>query len=148
VGGVVTEIKPPSRFGRPGYVAMQMTQLVQSADGGTNVIPWRMDMNDRRFVTRFRRAMLTTLMGLEGAGTGASIGAQFSGGNMTFIGGGMGIGAAVGLAYATLQRGVEARLEPGDTFEIVVGTTSIKPVSREWETVLYPAADAKVEKHK
>jgi hypothetical protein len=141
VGGVVTSITPPGRFGRPGYVGLQMTQLVQTDEGKTDWIPWRMDMADRRFATRMRRVLLSTLLGLEGAGTGASIGAQFFGGNMAFIGGGMGIGALVGVGYATFQRGVEANLEPGDTFEIMVGTTDFRPVSREWQTILYPAAD-------
>ena len=142
------EITPPGRFGRPGYVSLQMTQLVQSTEGQTGMAPWRMDLADRRFATRMRRVLLTTLLGLEGAGTGASIGAQFSGGNMSFIGGGMGIGALVGLGYATLQRGTEANFEPGDTFQIVVGTTRYQPVSREWQTILYPAADPGVPKAK
>jgi hypothetical protein len=141
VGGTVTAITPPGHFGKPGYVSLQMTQLVQTVEGQTGLIPWRMDLADRRFVTKMRRAMLTALLSLEGAGTGASIGAQFFGGNMAFIGGGMGIGAIVGLGYASLQRGVEANLEPGDTFEIIVGTTKYRPVSREWQTILYPAAN-------
>jgi hypothetical protein len=141
VGGTVTKITDPGHFGRPGYVSLQMTQLVQTVEGRKGVIPWQMDMADRRFATRMRRVLLSTLLGLEGAGTGASIGAQFSGGNMSFIGGGMGIGALVGLGYASFQRGTEANLEPGDTFEILVGTTEFRPVSREWQTILYPAAN-------
>lgn len=141
VGGVVTSITPPGRFGRPGYVGLQMTQLVQTNEGKTAWVPWRMDTADRRFATRMRRVLLSTLLGLEGAGTGASIGAQFFGGNMAFIGGGMGIGALVGMGYATFRRGVEANLEAGDSFEVVVGTTDFRPVSREWQTILFPAAD-------
>lgn len=141
VGGTVTRITPPGHFGRPGYVSLQMRQVVQTVEGQPGWLPWQMDTADRRFTTRMRRVFLTTLLGLEGAGTGASIGAQFSTGNMAFIGGGMGIGAIVGLAYASFQRGTEAYLEPGDTFEIVVGTTEYRPVSREWQTILYPAAE-------
>jgi hypothetical protein len=141
VGGTVTAITNPGRFGRPGYVSLRMAQLVQANEGRTGWVPWRMDMADRRFSTRMRRILLTTLLGLEGAGTGASVGAQFSGGNMAFIGGGMGIGAIVGFGYASFQRGTEANFEPGDTFEIVVGSTSSRPVPREWQTILYPAAD-------
>jgi hypothetical protein len=141
VGGVVTKITEPGRFGRPGFVSMKMTQLVQTNQGGTEWLPWRMDMADRRFATRMRRVMLSTLLGLEGAGTGASVGVQYAGGNMAFIGGAMGIGAIVGMGYASFQRGTEANLEPGDTFEIVVGTTDYRPVSREWQTILYPAAN-------
>lgn len=148
VGGTVTKITNPGRFGKAGYVSLQMTQLVQTVDGQSGWIPWRMDLADRRFATRMRRILLTTLLGLEGAGTGASVGAQFSGGNMAFIGGGMGIGALVGLGYASFQRGTEANLEPGDTFEIVVGSTHYRPVSREWQTILYPAAAPRHEKVK
>ncbi len=142
LGGVVTSITPPGHFGRPGYVGLQMTQLVRTDAGKTEMLPWRMDMADRRFSAKMRRVLLSALLGLEGAGTGASVGAQYAGGNMAFIGGGMGIGAIVGMGYASLQRGTEANLEPGDTFEIVVGTTDYRPVSREWQTILYPAADA------
>ena len=39
-------------------------------------------------------------------------------------------------------------LAPGDTFEIRVGTTQYRPVSREWQTILYPAGDAGGEKRK
>ncbi|SIO59853.1 hypothetical protein SAMN05444166_6188 [Singulisphaera sp. GP187] len=141
VGGTVTKITSPGRFGRAGFVSLQMTQLVQTVEGQSGWVPWRMDLADRRFATRMRRVLLTTLLGLEGAGTGASVGAQFSGGNMAFIGGGMGVGAIVGLGYASFQRGTEANLEPGDTFEIVVGSTDYRPVSREWQTILYPAAE-------
>jgi len=148
VGGTVKEIVGPGRFGRPGHVGLQMTQLVQGSEHEAGMAPWRMETADRRFATRMRRALLTTLLGLEGAGTGASVGAQFSGGNMAFIGGGMGIGALVGFGYASFQRGTEPNLEPGDTFQIVVGTTEYRPVSREWRTILYPAADPGYDKAK
>ena len=142
VGGTITEITPPRRFGHPGYVSIQMVQLVQTAQGGTGWTPWRMDLTDRRFATKMRRVLLTTLLGLEGAGMGASIGAQFSSGNMAFIGAGMGIGALVGFGYASFMRGTEANFEPGDTIEITVGSTRFRPVPREWQTILYPAVDA------
>ncbi len=142
VGGTITGITQPRRFGHPGYVSIQMVQLVQTAQGGTGWTPWRMDLTDRRFATKMRRVLLTTLLGLEGAGMGASIGAQFSSGNMAFIGGGMGIGALVGFGYASFMRGTEASFEPGDTFEITVGSTRFRPVPREWQTILYPSVDA------
>jgi|GEM_PF-223270 len=146
VGGTVTEITEPRRFGKPGYVSIKMTQLVYEQEGSAGYAPWRMELADRRFSTRMRRVLLTALLGLEGAGTGASIGAQFSGGNMAFIGGGMGIGTLVGLGYASFQRGTEANLEPGDTFEVVVGTTQFRPIAREWQTILYPAQDPSTRK--
>lgn len=143
VGGTIESVTRPGRFGKPGYVALRMVQLVQFGDGRAGVVPWRMDLADRRFATKMRRVLLTTLLSLEGAGTGASIGAQFSGGNMAFIGGGMGIGALVGMGYASFQRGIEAFFEPGDMYEIVVGSTESRPVPREWQTVLYPASEAR-----
>lgn len=148
VGGTVSEITNPGRFGRPGYVSLRLAQLVQAGDGRTGPLPWRMDLADRRFSTRMRRVLLSALLGLEGAGTGASIGAQFSGGNMAFIGGGMGIGALVGLGYASFQRGTEANFEPGEMFEIVVGSAQSRPIPREWQTILFPAAEAQAGKVK
>ena len=141
VGGTVTKVAPPGWFGRPGYVALQMTQLVQTIEGQSGLVPWQLDLADRRFAARTRRALLTALLGAEGIGAGASVGAQMSSGNMAFIGGGMGIGLLVGLGYASFQRGTEANLEPGDTFQIVVGSTHYRPVPREWQTILYPAPD-------
>lgn len=148
VGGSVTKITPPGRFGRPGYVALQMTQLVQNVGGKSGLVPWRLDLADRGFSTRMRRVLLSALFGAEGIGMGASAGAQMTGGNVVFIGGGMGVGLLVGLGYSSFQRGTEADLEPGDTFQLVVGTTQFRPVSREWQTILYPAGDPSVKKSK
>ncbi len=148
IGGTVTKITPPGHFGRPGYVSLQLAQLVQNAEGEEGWLPWRMDMADRRFTTKMRRVLLTAMLGVEGVATGASIGSQFQTGNMAFIGAGMGIGALVGFGYATLQRGVEANLEPGDMFQIVVGTTEYRPIAREWQTILHPAADPRDGKSK
>lgn len=142
VGGTVTKITKPGWFGRPGHLTFQMAQLVRTVHGPSGPVSWQLDLADQRFSSRMRRACLTTLLGLEGAVEGASVGAQFVPGNMGFIGGGLGIGLLVGLGYASFQRGSEANLEPGDTFQIVVGTTHYRPVPREWETMLYPAADA------
>ena len=55
--------------------------------------------------------------------------------------GGAGIGLILGVGYATFRRGVDARLEPGDTFEVVVGTTLYRPVPRTVLTKVFPAAD-------
>jgi len=141
VGGTVTKIARPGWFGHPGCVSLQMKQLVQTIGGQSDLVPWQLDLADRRFAARMRRALLTALFGAEGIGAGASVGAQMSSGNMAFIGGGMGIGLLVGVGYASFQRGTEANLEPGDTFQIVVGSTHYRPVPREWQTILYPAPD-------
>ena len=139
VGGAVTKVVRPGWFGRPGYVTLQISQLVQTVDGKDQIQPWRINTEDRQLATRMRRAMLTALLGLEGAGVGASLGAQALQANELWIAGGAGAGLLLGLGYSSFQRGSEASLEPGDTFRIVVGTMSYKPVSKEWQTILYPA---------
>lgn len=91
-----------------------------------------------------QRRLLTSLMGLGGASVGASLGAQLLGqasANPVMVTGGAGIGLILGLGYASLRRGVEANLEQGDTFEVVVGTTSYRPVPRTVLTTLFPAPD-------
>jgi hypothetical protein len=148
VGGTVTKVTPPGWFGRPGYVTLQLSQLVESVDGASRLLPWRIDLADRSVTTQSRRALLTALFGLEGAILGASIG--FQNPNNPAVGaavaGGAGGGLLLGLGYASFQRGLEASLEPGDTFRIVVGTMSYHPVPRDLQTILYPAADPS--KHK
>lgn len=139
VGGVVTKVIRPGWFGRPGSVTLQITQLVETADGKSRLQPWRINTEDRQLAARMRRAMITALLGLEGAGVGASLGTQMTLGNALWTGGGAGVGMLLGLGYSSFQRGSEASLEPGDTFRIVVGTLSYKPVSKEWQTILYPA---------
>ncbi|HTU88781.1 MAG TPA: hypothetical protein VMF69_01675 [Gemmataceae bacterium] len=143
VGGTVTKVTPPGWFGRPGYVTLQLSQLVETVDGASHPLPWRIDLADRRAATQTRRALLTALFGLEGAILGASIG--FQNPNSPAVGavvaGGAGGGLLLGLGYASFQRGLEASLEQGDTFRIVVGTMSYQPVPRDLQTILYPASD-------
>jgi len=139
VGGIVAHVEPPRRGRRPGRLTLQMTQFVETVDGNAQLIPWNVDTEDRRFSTRIRRALLTTLFGLEGADIGASFGAQMAQGNPAWIGGGAGVGLLLGLGYAWLQRGSEASLEPGDTFRVVVGTMSYRPIPKATQTILYPA---------
>lgn len=143
VGGVITKITKPGWFGHPGYLTFRLMQLVENVQcpsGG--VVPWQLDLADRRITSKMRHALLTFLLTVDGVAEGASIGSQFSSGNMAFIGGGMGIGLLAGLGYAAFQRGHNANMEPGDTFKIEVGTAYYRPVSKEWETKLYPAKDA------
>jgi len=118
-----------------------MAQVVEKRNGTTELIPWRFDTEDRRFATRRHRALVTALFGLEGAGVGASLATQFARANPVFIGGGAGVGVILGLCYTTFQRGTEANLESGDAFEVVVGTTSFRPVPRTALINLYPAAE-------
>ena len=112
-------------------------------DGQARLLPWQIDLADRSHTTQMRRALLTALFGLEGVGLGAGIGAQtgVSPHKLVPVASGAGAGLLLGLAYASLQRGLEASLEPGDTFHLVIGTLSYQPVPRDLQTILYPAAD-------
>jgi hypothetical protein len=142
VGGTVTKVAAPGWFGRPGYVTLQLSQLVEAVNGEARVLPWQIDLDDRRTTAKIRRALLTALLGLEGVGLGASIGAQTQGPHrLAEVAAGGGAGLLLGLGYASLMRGVEANLEPGDTFRLVIGTLSYQPVPRDLQTILYPAGD-------
>src|SRR5262249_44839373 len=133
---------PPGWFGRPGYVTLQLSQLLEAVDGPARLVPWQLDLEDRRTTTKMRRALLTALLGLEGVGLGASIGAPTPGPHrLAEVAAGGGAGLLLGLGYASFMRGVEASLEPGDTFHLVIGTLSYRPVPRNLQTILYPAGD-------
>jgi hypothetical protein len=140
VGGTVTKVTPPGCFGRSGYVTLQLSQLVESVDG-TRLLPWQLDLADRRTTTRVRRALVTALFGLEGAAIGAVLGSQNP--NLPAYGTAeavaAGAGMLLGIGYASFQRGVEANLEQGDTFRVVIGTRCYQPLPRDLQTILYPA---------
>jgi hypothetical protein len=59
-----------------------------------------------------------------------------------YIVGGAAIGLLTGIGYASLMPGRQASLEPGDTFKIVVGTLSYRPLAPSPPLALYPAPDA------
>ncbi len=144
MGGTIVKVTPPGKFGRPGSLTLQMTEVVETSDGTSRTVPWLFDTDDPRLATRVQRKLLTSLMGLGGASVGASLGAQLLGpaaANPVMVTGGAGIGLILGIGYASLRRGVEANLEQGDTFEVVVGTTSYRPVPRTLLTTLFPAPD-------
>lgn len=142
IGGTVTKLVRPGWFGRPGYLTLQLSQLVETPDGPARPILWQFDMTDHRVSAQMRRAWLTTLLGLEGVGLGAVIGAQMDVPNkLAPVAGGAGVGLLLGMGYASFQRGQDANLEPGDTFRVVPGTMSYQPVSKNLETILYPPVD-------
>jgi hypothetical protein len=145
VGGKVTNVVKPGWFGRPGHVAVQFVQLAQ--EDGTP-LSWPVDLADRRRSARVGRALIAALLAFDGLQAGASVGTALSRGHPAWVMGGMGVGLVVGLAYASLQRGVEARLEPGDTFQIVVGTCQYRPIPADWQTILYPAPPPDSNKHR
>jgi hypothetical protein len=148
VGGTVTKVTPPGWFGRPGYVTLQLSQIIALVDGQAQPLPWQLDLADHSRTTRMHRALITALFGLEGAIVGASL--FYQNPNNPAVGvavaSAAGGGLLVGLGYASLQRGLEASLEPGDTFRIVVGTMCYQPLPRDLQTILYPAADPKQRK--
>ena len=39
VGGTIVKVTPPGRFGRPGRLTLQMTQLVENSDGTSRTDP-------------------------------------------------------------------------------------------------------------
>ena len=139
VGGTITRIHPPGHFRRPGHVEVEITQLVAVSSRTTVLGPWSVDLNDRRLGTALRRALLGLAFGFDGAEVGAAVGSQLAQGNAGLIGGGAGIGLLVGLGTATLQHGPEGTLEPGDTFQIVLGTCSYRPLPRTVQMALFPA---------
>jgi hypothetical protein len=151
VVGTIVMVTPPGKFGRPGRLTLRMTQLVESSDGTSQPVPWLLETEDRRISTRAQRRLLTSLMALEGVSFGASLGSQLTGlspANPVLVTGGAGIGLILGVAYASFRRGVDAKLEQGDTFEIVVGTTLYRPVPRTLLTTLFPAVDPSIDKTK
>jgi hypothetical protein len=122
-------------------LTLQVTQLVERLDGTSQPIPWQFDTDDRRFKTRGRRALVAALLGLEGTMLGAAVASQVARENPVFIGGGAAVGLIVGIGYASFQRGVEASLGQGDLFEVVVGSTSFRPIPRTALTTVFPAPD-------
>jgi hypothetical protein len=142
IGGTVAQVEPPRRFGKPGRVKLELGQFVQVAPDRSELVPWRFDLEDRRFNVQMRRRILLALFAAEGLGVGASLGAQAGPTNLAYIGGGAGLGLLAGIGYASLMPGREASLEPGDTFRITVGTMSYQPLEPSPPLSLHPAPDS------
>jgi hypothetical protein len=141
IGGKIVQIAPPRRFAKPGRVTLQLGQFVQTAPGRSELVPWVFDLEDRRFNVQMRRRLMLALFAAEGAGIGASLGAQAGPSNPAYLGLGAGVGLLTGIGYASLMPGREASLEPGDTFEITVGTLSYRPLAPSPPLPLHPAPD-------
>jgi hypothetical protein len=141
IGGAIVHIAPPKRFAKPGRVTLELGQLVQAAPGRSELVPWVFDLEDRRFNVQMRRRLMLALFAAEGAGIGASLGAQAGPSNPAYLGLGAGVGLLTGIGYASLMPGREASLEPGDTFKITVGTLSYRPLSPSPPLSLHPAPD-------
>jgi hypothetical protein len=141
IGGTIVHIAPPRRFAKPGRVTLQLGQLVQTAPGRSELVPWLFDLEDRRFNVQMRRRLMLALFAAEGAGIGMSIGAQAGPSSPAYLGLGAGVGLLTGIGYASLMPGREGSLEPGDTFEITVGTLSYRPLAPSPPLSLHPAPD-------
>ena len=141
VGGTIVHIAPPKRFAKPGRVTLELGQLVQAAPGRSDLVPWVFDLEDRRFNVQMRRRLTLALFAAEGAGIGASLGAQAGPSSPAYLGLGAGVGLLTGIGYASLMPGREASLEPGDTFRITVGTLSYRPLAPSPPLSLHPAPD-------
>ena len=141
IGGTIVHIAPPRRFAKPGRVTLELGQLVQVVPGRSELVPWIFDLEDRRFNVQMRRRLMLALFAAEGAGIGASLGAQAGPANPAYLGLGAGVGLLTGIGYASLMPGREASLEPGDTFRITVGTLSYRPLAPSPPLSLHPAPD-------
>ena len=141
IGGTIVHVAPPRRFAKPGRVTLELRQLVHAAPDRSELVPWVFDLEDRRFNVQMRRRLTLALFAAEGAGVGASIGAQAGPSNPAYLGLGAGVGLLTGIGYASLMPGREAKLEPGDTFQITVGTLSYRPLAPSPPLSLHPAPD-------
>ena len=139
VGGEVAEIVAPGRFGKNGKLYLRLSQLVRREED--TIVPWTLDTTDFAKHPHLRRALINALFLGEGAGMGMSAAAQFSftGVNPLFMGIGAGAGLLFGIGLCALRRGATARLEPGDTFEVEVGSCRCRVLPRSSEMLLYPA---------
>jgi hypothetical protein len=141
VGGTIVHIAPPRRFAKPSRITLELGQLVQPGPGGSELVPWIFDLEDKRFNIQMRRRLMLALFAAEGAGIGASLGAQAGPSNPAYLGLGAGVGLLTGIGYASLMPGRETSLEPGDTFKITVGTLSYRSVATSPPLSLHPAPD-------
>lgn len=141
VGGRIVDIKPPRHFAKPSRVTLELGQLVQTGPGGSELVPWIFDLDDRRFNVQMRRRLMLALFAAEGAGIGASLGAQAGPPSPAYLGLFAGVGLLTGVGYASLMPGRETTLEPGDTFKITVGTLSYRPLDPSPPLSLHPAPD-------
>ena len=90
-----------------------------------------------------RRRLTLALFAAEGAGIGASLGAQAGPSSPAYLGLGAGVGLLTGIGYASLMPAGEASLEPRHhTFRITVGTLSYRPLSLSPPLSLHPAPDS------
>lgn len=142
LAGCVREVIPPRRFGRPGKISVNIAWPFDASGR-----QWNFDIEDQRFTSAQKRHAITTLFLAEGFALGASVGANIDHGKSGATLGGGGVGMVLGLAYASLQPGQAASLEPGDTLAVVVGSTEVRKLPPETPLKVYPAHEPEEEKH-
>lgn len=142
LAGCVEEVVPPRRFGRPGKVSVKIAWPFDASGNR-----WSFDIEDQRFTSAQKRRAITTLFLAEGFALGASVGANLDRGRSAATLGGGGVGLVVGLAYASLQPGQAASLEPGDTLAVVVGTSEVRKLPPEVPLKVYPVHEPEAERH-
>ena len=93
-------------------MTLELGQLVQAAPGRSELVPWVFDLEDRRFNVQMRRRLMLALFAAEGAGIGASLGAQAGPSNPAYLGLGAGVGLLTGIGYASLMPGARPAWNP------------------------------------
>lgn len=142
LAGCVSEVIPPRRFGRPGKVSVKIAWPFDASGK-----QWSFDIEDQRFSSAQKRRAITSLFLAEGFILGASVGANLDHGKSAATLGGAGVGMVLGLAYASLQPGQAASLEPGDTLAVVVGSTEARKLPPEVPLRIYPVHEPEEGKH-
>jgi len=143
VGGRVEKIDPPGLFGREGRLHLMLSQIVRQEEG--RLVPWHLETHAEDAMSRRNRLLLNSLFALEGVGVGTSIAAQFSfsNANPSLLALGGGVGFIIATAMTATRRGLPARLEPGDRFEVTVGGVRCRPLPSSPDMIVYPAKEAK-----
>jgi len=142
--GCVEEVTPPGRFGRSGKISVKLAWPFDPA--GNQSDSWGFDVEDQRFTSAHKRRAIMSLFLVEGFALGASVGSNLDHGKSAATLGGGGVGLLLGIAYASLQPGQAASLEPGDTLAVVVGTTDARKLPPESPLKVFPAHEPEKEK--
>jgi hypothetical protein len=146
VAGCVESVTPPRRFARPGKVSVKIAWPLDPT--GEHPGQWTFNVEDQRFTSAQRRRAITSLLVLEGAILGASIGTTLDRSKTAVTLAGVGVGLLIGVAYASLQPGQAASLEPGDTLSVIVGTTAAKKLPPEAPLTVFPAHEPEESRHR
>ena len=143
VGGRVEKIDPPGLFGREGRLHLILSQIVRQEEG--RLVPWHLETHAEDAMSRRNRLLLNSLFALEGIGVGTSVAAQFSfsNANPSLLALGGGVGFIIATAMTATRRGLPARLDPGDRFEVTVGGLRCRPLPSSPEILIFPAQEAK-----